>query len=254
MTVSLTCFADDKVHVVEGYGDLFNAAKSPNIEPVKEGINVKETTREGNHPGKYPQQQIHKDGKSYTGSVFAVDNEGNVRGVLCLKDGFCHGDCISWHPDGSVDEIQGFKEGLPDGFFKKWWSDGTPNHIINFIDGKHLGYRFWYKNGLPRSIFNIKRGKPNGLHAMYYSNGKPCRKVTFVEGVIRGGDKWFSRDGKLLFTVKYKINKAGVQQYDAAYRDDGSTIPEEEALKIKDKCVKLHFRDIRLSKINIFEE
>lgn len=91
---------------------------------------------------------MYYQGKLFTGVMFDVHWNGELKEEVPFKDGRMHGVSMEWYENGQLHYETNFKEGLIDGVNKAWYDNGQLHHETNYKDDKLDGIsKSWNRNG-----------------------------------------------------------------------------------------------------------
>jgi hypothetical protein len=120
-----------------------------------------------------------------------------------------------------------------------WWYNekGDVKSKVNFINGQENGiYTSYHDNGEEKLVVNYTDGQKNGMQKMYYDNGQLGMQINYVmgkrEGILTewayegykssevfyknnymvGIKKYFDKEGKVIKTEEYKMDRNPVMQ------------------------------------------
>ena len=104
---------------------------------------LQERGKEGEEVRYAPNEQT-----PYTGRAKAMHDNGQIRGVLQMKDGKRDGLATGWYENGQKEREMNVKDGDPDGPWTEWYENGQKEGEGNWKDGKKDGlWIAWYENG-----------------------------------------------------------------------------------------------------------
>ena len=141
---------------------------------------------------------LYFEGELFTGIVYDIFSNGNIKEVLKYKNGNLNGLWKEWHKNGNY----------------KYWS--------NTKDGKINGLsRSWWENGVLFSETTYKNGKKNGYDKTFHSNGELMGAHYYYDGIIADGIFiMYHDDGHKMTEGNYKNgNETGLWRrwYDKEY-------------------------------------
>jgi antitoxin component YwqK of YwqJK toxin-antitoxin module len=144
----------------------------------------------------------------YTGWAKFMNDNGQIKGLVQLKDGKPDGPLTQWYENGQKKSVVNWKDGKQDGLSTGWhengqkWKEGTNKN------GKEGGlWTTWYQNGQKNSVVNWKDGKPDGLMTRWYEDGQKSVEVNWKAGKQDGLSTGWYEDGQKQGEGNYKGGK-----------------------------------------------
>lgn len=163
---------------------------------VKSQIEYKDNTRTDTKEGV-------KDGleKVYYNTGELAYKVINVEGK---RDG-----AMNWYDRGGNHlEIIHFQHGKRHGINKIFYADGTLRIEVNYInDNKEGPEKYYFSTGVLASEVIFVNGKKEGLQKEYYSDGTLNNDVMYIHGYKEGEKRWYAKNGKVIQTETYKMDR-----------------------------------------------
>ena len=126
--------------------------------------------------------KVYFEGELFTGIVYDIFSNGNIK------------------------EVTKYKNGKHNGLRKEWYQNGKYSKWLNYKDGKLDGlWREWFENGTLSSEQSFENGKKNGHSIDFHLNGELLNKCYYYDGII--GDGIFTMyhdDGRKMSEGRYK--------------------------------------------------
>jgi len=111
------------------------------------------------------------------------DENGVVISKCELKNGFRHGICYHYYPNGSIEGISSWNKGVQDGETIEYYENGNVRSTTMIKGGKQDGICInYYENGNVHITSMWKEGKLNGERVEYYENGNIKERGNGVNG------------------------------------------------------------------------
>ena len=105
----------------------------------------------------------------YTGWAKFMNDNGQIKGLVQLKDGKPDGPLTQWYENGRKKSVVNWKDGKQDGLSTGWYEDGQKQGEFTFKGGKQDGLsKRWYPSGQKENEKNWKDGKQDGLWTEWY--------------------------------------------------------------------------------------
>jgi formylglycine-generating enzyme len=134
----------------------------------------------------------------YTGWSKSMYDNGQIAGLVQLKDGKEDGLTTLWYESGQKKYEQNLKGGELDGLQSGWYKNGQKHLELMAKDGKYHGPSTkWYENGQKEGEATFKDGNLDGLATGWHENGQKK-----IEGNWKDGKKigiwyeWFNNGQK----------------------------------------------------------
>lgn len=125
-------------------------------------------------------------------------NENWIGTELELANGekVLHGDWVSYHDNGELDEQGAYDQGLEIGLWRWWYDNGAKKAVGNFVQGKREGpWSWWYDNGNSMMNGHYATGVGTGAWTLYHENGRIWGEGQYVNGEISGPWTFWTEDG-----------------------------------------------------------
>ncbi|MCF6205793.1 MAG: toxin-antitoxin system YwqK family antitoxin [Sulfurovum sp.] len=168
-----------------------------NTGVVKSRIEYKDGTRTRTSKGiKHGVEKVYYETGELAYEVKNVDGQ---------RDG-----TLTWYDrDGNVLEILHYQHGKRHGVNKLFFSDGTLRSEVTYLFDKREGpYREYFSNGDLALKVTYKNGRKEGIQTEYHPGGKIASKVRYVNGYKEGEQQWYDRNGTLIKTEMFKMDRS----------------------------------------------
>lgn len=135
--------------------------------------------------------------------------KGNrIKRIWNVKDGKSHGSWVSFHKNGTKNEVLDYKKGYLNGEQKKYFDSGNIEQEWNMLKGKKQGIeKKYFGDGHIKSIKNYKNNRMDGEQKFYRSSGLIHRERYYKNGKLSGTQKDYWLNGNISVISKYKNGK-----------------------------------------------
>jgi antitoxin component YwqK of YwqJK toxin-antitoxin module/Tfp pilus assembly protein PilF len=174
------------------------------------------TKRNIEHFGKKQEVNvINKNGVPYVigkivdskkeGSFKYLDDNGNLKGELNLKNDELDGIQKYYDEKGNITEEKIFSNGKLNGTRKEYYSNGNLSVVENYKEDKLEGLSTsYYINGGKQCELNFINGERNGNLNCFYENGLKKTVATYLTGKLNGTYTTYNAIGDIDINCSYK--------------------------------------------------
>ena len=134
----------------------------------------------------------NRTGGLVTGLLVVNYPDGTIMSKIPYKDGWRHGELMSWYLNGDINEKCTYNNGKQDGYCVAYFEDGTIKSECNYINGMVDGYCVGYfENGSSKFV----RGKAANIK--FYASGAMASARVYDNGKKIFDREW-SEDGSVM--------------------------------------------------------